>query len=133
MAEETQAIDPDGDPYWAGAAEGELHYRKCAACDAAIFYPRSICPKCGATDPAWAVSKGEGVVYACTTVHRAPPAFADNAPYTVLLVDIDEGFRMMGGLANNGEGVADIAIGDRVAVTFQDGPDGRPAPYFTPA
>lgn len=129
MAEETQAIDPDGDPYWAGAAEGELRYRKCGACDAAIFYPRSICPTCGALDPAWAVSRGGGVVYACSTVHRAPPAFADNAPYTVLLVDIDEGFRMMGGLVD----AADIAIGDRVTVTFRDGPDGRPAPYFTPA
>ena len=129
MAEETQAIDPDGDPYWAGAADGELRYRKCGACGAAIFYPRSICPKCGATDPAWAVSGGEGTVYACTTVHRAPPAFADNAPYTVLLVDIDEGFRMMGSLVD----AADIAIGDRVTVTFRDGPDGRPAPYFTPA
>mgnify|MGYP003625899791 FL=1 len=129
MADETQAIDPDGDPYWQGAAEGELRYRKCGACDAAIFYPRAICPTCGAPDPTWAVSAGAGTVYACSTVHRAPPAFADNAPYTVLLVDLDEGFRMMGGLAGDG----DIAIGDRVTVTFQDGPDGRPAPYFTPA
>ena len=129
MAEETQAIDPDGDPYWEGAAEGELRYRKCAACKAAIFYPRSICPKCGTTDPDWAVSKGAGTVYACSTVRRAPPAFADNAPYTVLLVDLDEGFRMMGGLV----GTEAIAVGDRVTVTFQDGPNGRPAPYFTPA
>lgn len=129
MAEETQAIDPDGDPYWAGATEGELRYRKCGACDAAIFYPRSICPACGAPDPDWAVSAGAGTVYACSTVHRAPPAFADKAPYTVLLVDLDEGFRMMGGLVGDG----DVAIGDRVTVTFQDGPDGRPAPYFTPA
>ena len=128
MAEENQPIDPDGDPYWAGAAEGELRYRKCRACDASIFYPRAICPECGATDPDWAVSKGEGCVYACTTVHRAPPAFADNAPYTVLLVDLDEGFRMMGGFIGDGA----IAVGDRVTVTFQDGPDGRPAPYFTP-
>jgi hypothetical protein len=129
MAEETQAIDPDGDPYWQGAAEGELRYRKCGACDASIFYPRSICPNCGANDPDWAVSGGEGTVYACTTVHRAPPAFVDNVPYTVLLVDIDEGFRMMGGLVGNDA----IAVGDRVTVTFRDGPDGLPAPYFTPA
>ncbi|MGB0572241.1 MAG: Zn-ribbon domain-containing OB-fold protein [Alphaproteobacteria bacterium] len=129
MTDETQPIDPDGDPYWAGAAEGELRYRKCGACGASIFYPRAICPKCGAPDPAWAVSNGVGSVYACSTVHRAPPAFADNAPYTVLLVDLDEGFRMMGGLV----GQTDIAVGDRVTVTFRDGPDGRPAPYFTHA
>lgn len=129
MADENQPIDPDADPYWAGAAAGELRYRSCAACSAAIFFPRSICPACGTPEPDWAVSKGAGQVYACTTVHRAPPAFADKAPYTILLVDLDEGFRMMGGLDGDG----DIAIGDRVTVTFRDGPDGRPAPYFTPA
>jgi uncharacterized OB-fold protein len=131
MADDNQPIDPDADPYWAGAASGELRYRRCAACSAAIFYPRSICPKCGTPDPAWEVSKGAGRVYACTTVHRAPPAFADKAPYTILLVDLDEGFRMMGGLV--AEGGAEISIGDRVTVTFAEGPDGRPAPYFNPA
>ncbi len=64
-------------------------------------------------------------------MHRAPPAFADKAPYTILLVDLDEGFRMMGGLV--AEGDAEISIGDRVTVTFAEGPDGRPAPYFNPA
>lgn len=132
MADETQPIDPDADPYWEGAAKGELRYRKCGACDAAIFYPRSICPRCGAPDPAWAVSAGTGIVYACTTVHRAPPAFTDKAPYTVLLVDLDEGFRMLGGLTGTAGGADSIAVGDRVTVIFADGPDDRPVPYFAP-
>ena len=133
MSEEQRPIDPDADPYWEGAAAGELRFRKCGRCAAAIFFPRSICPKCGAPDPDWAVSAGAGVVYACTTVHRAPPAFADQAPYTVLLVDLDEGFRMMGGLVANAGGDGDIAVGDRVRVIFANGPDDRPAPYFEPA
>ncbi|MBS28794.1 MAG: hypothetical protein CL566_07725 [Alphaproteobacteria bacterium] len=123
--------DPDSEPFWQGCAEGELRYQRCNACDAAIFYPRAMCPVCGATDPAWAVSAGQGAVHACSVVHRAPPALADKAPYAVLLVDLDEGFRMMGGLA---EGDPEkIAIGDRVSVTFREGPDGRPAPYFVSA
>ena len=51
--------------------------------------------------------------------------------HNVLLVDLDEGFRMMSRLA---EGDAEsISIGDRVQVVFNDGPDGRPTPYFIPA
>ena len=126
-------IDPDADPYWAGVAAGELRYRRCKSCGAAIFFPRSICPKCGAPDPVWAVSSGTGIVYAFTTVHRAPHAFADRVPYTIVLVDLEEGFRMMGGVIANGRGDDDISVGDRVIVTFKDGPEGRPVPYFEPA
>lgn len=133
MTDEKHLIDPDADPYWEGAAAGELRYRKCTSCSAAIFFPRSICPKCGTPEPNWVVSKGTGVVYACTTIHRAPPAFVDKAPYTVLLVDLDEGFRMMGGLVTDVDNDIDITVGDRVRVTFSTGPDGRPTPNFQPA
>ncbi len=123
--------DPDSEPYWQGAAAGELRYQRCRACEAAIFFPRSLCPECGAPDPDWATSEGNGTVYACSTVHRAPPAFRDEAPYTVLLVDLDEGFRMMSRLVDAGPDA--VAIGDKVTVVFRDGPNGRAAPYFKPA
>ncbi len=123
--------DPDAQPFWDGCAAGELRYQRCRACDAAIFYPRAICPACGALEPVWEVSAGEGTIHACSVVHRAPPAFADKAPYAVLLVDLDEGFRMMGGL--DADDPETVSIGDRVRITFRDGPEGRPVPYFTPA
>ena len=122
--------DPDSEPYWQGAAAGELRYRRCGSCDAAIFYPRSLCTECGAPDPDWAVSAGAGTVYACSIVHRPPPAFKGKDPYAVMLVDLDEGFRMMGGLVESAPDA--LSIGDRVSVVFQDGPDGKPAPYFKP-
>jgi len=131
MSDDQTLPDPDSEPFWQGAAEGELRYQRCGACDAAVFYPRALCPECGAPDPGWAVSAGKGTVYACSTVHRAPPGFADQAPYTVLLVDLDEGFRMMSRLVDAEP--SSVAIGDRVKAVFRDGPNGRPAPYFTPA
>ena len=123
--------DPDSEPYWEGVASGELRYRRCGSCDAAIFYPRSLCTECGAPDPDWAVSKGLGKVYACSIVHRPPPSFRGEAPYAVLLVDLDEGFRMISRLSEGDP--ESICIGDRVQVVFNDGPDGRPTPYFIPA
>ena len=123
--------DPDSEPFWQGAAAGELRYQRCGACDTAIFFPRSICPECGAPNPDWLTSDGSGTVYACSTVHRAPPAFKDDAPYTVLLVDLDEGFRMMSRLVDADPDA--VSVGDRVTVVFRNGPSGRPAPYFKPA
>jgi uncharacterized protein len=130
MSDETLP-DPDSEPYWQGAAAGELRYQRCGHCDAAIFYPRALCTNCGAPDPDWSVSEGLGTVYAVSVVHRPPPSFAGQAPYAVLLVDLDEGFRMMSRFVDATPDT--VSVGDRVRVIFQDGPDGRPTPYFTPA
>ncbi len=123
--------DPDSEPYWDGIANGKLRYQRCGACDAAIFYPRSICPACGAPDPAWQVSAGNGVVHACSVIHRAPPAHQDQAPYVVALVDLAEGFRMMSRIVDCDPDA--VAVGLSVRVVFRVDSDGKPAPYFAPA
>lgn len=126
-----ESFDPDAKPYWDAAARGELAYQRCTSCDAAVFFPRSICPACGTGNPAWHVSAGTGTVHACSVVHRAPPAYQDKAPYAVVLVDLDEGFRMMSGMVDCDP--ESVAIGDRVSVVFRDDADGRAVPYFVPA
>ena len=71
----------------------------------------------------WAVSAGRGVVYARTVVHRAPTAeFRPLVPYVLLLVAMDEGFRLMA------HGEAGLAIGTRVEVGFREHA-GRALPY----
>jgi uncharacterized OB-fold protein len=58
-------------------------------------------------------------VHAVTVVHRAPSAaFRDAVPYALVLVDLDEGFRMLADVV--GADPAAVAIGDRVRVVFQD-------------
>lgn len=69
---------------------GQLAFQRCAACAAAIFYPRVLCPVCGATDLRWEISSGRGTVYATTTLHSR-----GEAAYNVALIDLAEGFRMM--------------------------------------
>jgi uncharacterized OB-fold protein len=99
--------------FWQGCAEGVLRYQRCPACGAVQFYPRPFCVRCGNT-PGWAVSDGLGTIYAATRVSRAPtPDFAALAPYDILLVDLDEGFRMMA------HGVPGLAIGERVRLGFR--------------
>jgi uncharacterized OB-fold protein len=60
-----------------------------------------------------------GVVYTETVVHLAPPAFADEVPYQVAIVTLQDGSRVTARI--NGERVA---IGD--AVTESDPPTDPP-------
>jgi uncharacterized OB-fold protein len=118
-------------PFWDACREGELRYQACGACGAAQFYPRALCARCGGTDLAWRRSRGEGTVHAVTVVHRAPSeAFKADVPYAVVLVDLDEGFRMMANVVD----VAPerVAIGDRVRVVFERRGDVA-LPQFAPA
>ena len=56
------------------------------------------------------------------------PAFAPRVPYVVALIDLDEGPRMMANIV--GDDALDVAIGDRVKVTFEDRGDGAMLPQF---
>ncbi|HEX3172201.1 MAG TPA: OB-fold domain-containing protein, partial [Burkholderiales bacterium] len=73
------------------------------------------------------VSAGRGAVHATTVVRRR-----GEAPASVVLVDLDEGFRMMSRV----EGIdpMQVKIGMRVKVKINQGDEKQlPYPVFTPA
>jgi uncharacterized protein len=69
---------------------GELAYQWSPAAGRAVFYPRVICPFTGSTALEWRIASGLGTVYATTATHPA-----QGEPYNVVLIDCDEGFRLM--------------------------------------
>ncbi len=95
--------------YFAALAEGAWRVQRCNACARAVFYPRLLCPFCGAQDLGWFSPSGRGTVHATTVMRRAAQAGGD---LHLCLVDLDEGFRMMSRV----EGVAphEVRIGQRV-------------------
>ncbi|MFP5407245.1 MAG: Zn-ribbon domain-containing OB-fold protein, partial [Gammaproteobacteria bacterium] len=108
---------------WTAGAPG-IAFQRCDACGHVWYFRREFCPACGKPDPQALASGGAGTVHATTLVHRAPSnEFRAIAPYRVVLVDLDEGFRMMG------HGEASLAIGDRVGCAFRSVAD-RLLPYF---
>ena len=106
----------DSQPYWSGTAQDEVRYQHCAACARAQFPPRGACAHCGGP-LAWAVSAGRGSIHSYTRVARAPSAaFKADLPYVMLLVDMDEGFRLLLTLRDP---QAEATIGQRVRVVFE--------------
>jgi uncharacterized protein len=105
---------PESEPspaevFAAHCVRGELAYQV-APDGTAVFPPRLVQP--GTGEPLrWAVSAGRGAVHATTVVRRR-----GEAPASVVLVDLDEGFRMMSRV--EGPPPEDVRIGLRVRVTF---------------
>ena len=73
-------------------AAGRFEIQRCAGCGKHVFYPRVLCPHCGAERLEWMAPSGRGTVYSTTIVRRKP---ADGGDYNVCLVDLAEGVRMM--------------------------------------
>lgn len=106
-------------PYWDGAAAGELRYQRCVGCDHVQRIPRSLCEKCQGSQLDWQDSQRTGTVLTFTIVHRAPlPVFKDMVPYVIVIVDMDEGFRVMANALPQCR--ENLEIGARVSMGFQD-------------
>ena len=100
-------------PFLEGLARGELRYQCCADCGAPPTHARSACRQCGGTRLVWRTAAGVGTVYAVTVIARAPSEeFRAIAPYTLAIVELDEGPRLMGHASPG------IAIGDRVRAGY---------------
>jgi len=101
-----------------------IRYQVCAACERPQYFRRGFCAACGSTGLAEQRASGKGTVYATSIVARAAtPETRAHVPYNIVLVDTEEGFRMMAHGAN------DLAIGDRVSARFAQFA-GRLVPYF---
>jgi hypothetical protein len=120
-------------PFWDATKEQKFLVQWCAACEAPIFYPREVCPKCLSSERLeWRESAGKGSVYAFSVQHRpANPTMADRVPYTVALVELEDGIRLMSNVINCAPD--DVSVGMPVAVTWEPLSDGRNLPQFQPA
>ncbi|MGI8711400.1 MAG: Zn-ribbon domain-containing OB-fold protein [Acidimicrobiales bacterium] len=116
-------------PFWDATRRQRLVLQWCTDCDEAIFYPRDVCPACLGTDLQWRASEGRGTVYAVSVQHRAAnPAMADRVPYAVVLVDLDDGIRLMSNVVDVDP--ATVEPGQAVTLCWEPLRDGRHLPQF---
>lgn len=108
-AELLEAGEGPSQAWQAALDQGRLTLQCCAACQRHVFYPRVLCPHCGKDALGWVPSAGRGTVYSVTVVARRAE---QGGPYNVVLVDLDEGVRLMSRVEDCG--LDDIRIGMRV-------------------
>jgi uncharacterized OB-fold protein len=127
-------VGAESGPFWDATREGRLLVQWCTACDRGVFYPRSLCPHCGAGGPLqWRQASGRATVHAAVVEHRpelAGAAFARGEPFCIALVELQEGVRMMTNVV--GCPPDDVSIGMAVTVTWEPLSDGRRLALFRP-
>jgi uncharacterized OB-fold protein len=90
--------NPDGlsAEFYAHLATGELRLQRCDDCERWRHPPRILCGACGSERWTWRPVSGRGAVYTWTVTHQALlPSFADDLPYAVVVVELDEGPRLV--------------------------------------
>jgi uncharacterized OB-fold protein len=88
-------ITPDAAPFWKGLRERKLLLPWCLECGKPHLPPGPVCPFCFAERLEWRAASGRGRVSTWTVVHKPWfPAFADDIPYNVVQVELDEGPRL---------------------------------------
>ncbi len=89
------------EPFWQALQHHQrLRLQRCARCGAFRHYPRTLCHHCQEEQTELVEVSGNGELHTWTTVCRAfHPAFKAMVPYTVGLVDLAEGVRVMGHLS----------------------------------
>jgi uncharacterized OB-fold protein len=75
--------------------KGKLMGTKCKKCGEIYFPPRADCLKCMDDSFDWIEFSGKGTLNSFTTIHAAPKGFDDIAPYTIGIVDLKEGGRLL--------------------------------------
>lgn len=115
----TLALQPTADtqPYWNFAARGSFVWQRCSVCGSMQNVPRSFCAECRSDKVEWVETEPKGKIVSISRVFRAPnKLFSGRAPYTLVLVELDAGFRLMFNLIGDEKDAA--AINDRVEIFF---------------
>ena len=123
------AINDDNRFFWEGVSRGELLIQRCAGCGSLRHPPRPMCPRCRSLDWDTVKSRGRGTVHSYVVPYHPPlPMFPQ--PYVVVLVDLDEGTRVVSNLIDVAP--EDVRIGMPVEVTFTAVDDELTLPMFRP-
>ena len=106
-------------PFWDSLKDHNVKVQKCDKCGVFRWVPKEICASCYEVAATWTPISGSGEIYSFTVVRRAPSAaYQADAPYVIVHVTMDEGFRMIGGLRTDAPD--SVQISERVRVAYDD-------------
>lgn len=85
---------PTVDEYLQNIQEGQFKAYKCVDCGTIIAPPSGSCYSCGSSKMEWTEVSGKGKLVSFTVIHIAPDEFAEEAPYYIAIVELEEGTRV---------------------------------------
>jgi uncharacterized OB-fold protein len=123
---------PESLPYWQAAREHRLTLPRCSSCERFWFPPSRTCPHCLSPELEFQDVSGRGKVYSFVTFHRVyHPAFENEVPYVVALVELEEGPRLLTNILDVAP--QDVRCDMPVEVVFDDLDAEFSIPKFRPS
>jgi uncharacterized OB-fold protein len=103
-------LTPVNQPHWNSLLQGRLTFQACA-CGHRWLPPRADCPNCLGQQWTWQEASGRATLVSWVVFHTPPhEAFTGRTPYTVAVVELEEGPRMITNIADAPDGRG-LAIG----------------------
>ena len=85
-------VDAVSAPYWEAAKRQEFVMQRCDDCARLRFPPTTSCWSCLSPNTTWAALSGRGTVWSYILMHQLYyPAFADELPYSVAVIETGRG------------------------------------------
>jgi len=105
-------------PFYEGMQQHKVVIQQCTACSTYLPPAQIVCDHCGSNILKWVEVDGSGEIYSYVVYHRSfHPAFNDQVPYIVALVELKEGPRLMGHIkVKQGQ---QYKVGSAVVASFQ--------------
>lgn len=118
--------------FWVdGAQAGQLLVQKCGQCGMSRHPPAPMCGACRSLEWEAVPLSGRGTIYSYV-VHHRPPLPGFETPYAILLVETEEGTRVIGNWVD--APLDALRIGLPVEVAFRADPgDDYVLPHWRPA
>lgn len=124
-------INADNRPFWEGCRRHELCFQRCAECGHVRWPPADRCPGCLSGNTDWLIASGTGRIYTYAVYHVSyHPGFAGDLPYTVAVVVLDEGPRLLTNIV--GCQPEEVRCDMPVEVTWTDVDEQVSLPLFRP-
>ena len=107
----------------------QLRFQRCKPCNTWRHVPREMCASCGSFEWEWEKSCGRGRIFTWTVVERPMhPSFARGLPYAPVIVEMEEGVRLLSQVVDCSPD--QLEIDACVEVVFEDATDEITLPKF---
>lgn len=124
------SVTEDNRYFFDGAAADRLLVRRCGRCGRLQHPPTPMCPTCGGSGWVTEEMAGTGRVHTFTVTHH-PPLEGFEMPFVPVVVELDEGPRIVSDLVDVEP--SEVHVGMEVEVTFRSSHGQPTLPFFRPA
>ena len=122
---------PETAQYWAGTKQGELRLQRCGPEGHVYFPPRDFCHRCWSHDIETIEASGRATLVSFVISHRPAPGF--EPPFSIAIVELEEGPTMITNIVRVDQTPQALAIGMNLQVTYRPLTEDIVLPQFEPA